>query len=108
MIFLKILLGGIVNNQNNHLLVWDNFGPNGILSTGDQISILVGNIGLWIALLIMLMICVNMVTEVKWCFGFGKKVVGIENILRRKQNHKWFLFSSGQIRTFITIYVIIY
>jgi hypothetical protein len=46
--------------------------------------------------------------DVKWMFAFGKKVVGLENILRRRQNHKWFLFTMGQLRTFTTVYVIVY
>jgi hypothetical protein len=35
MVFIKILLGGIVNTENSHLVTWDNFGPYGILSAGD-------------------------------------------------------------------------
>ena len=35
MIFMKILLGGYVNFENNYLLEWNNFGPEGTLSVGD-------------------------------------------------------------------------
>jgi hypothetical protein len=54
------------------------------------------------------MLGVNLVSNVPWMFNFGKKVVGTENILRRKTNHKWFLFTMGQFKTFVTIYIIIF
>lgn len=108
MIFLKILLGGIVNCQNDYLIEWSNFGPDGTLSAGDQISIIVGYLGLLIAFIIFGMLVVNLVSHVPWMFNFGKKVVGSENILRRKTNHKWFLFTMGQFKTFATIYIIVF
>jgi hypothetical protein len=60
------------------------------------------------ALIIVVMLTLQLVMDVKWMFAFGKKVVGLENILRRKQNHKWFLFTMGQLRTFTTVYIIVY
>ena len=35
MTFMKMLIGGYVNNENNYLLEWGNFGPEGTLSLGD-------------------------------------------------------------------------
>jgi len=35
MIFIKIILGSFVNLENNHLMNWSNFGPNGNLPAGD-------------------------------------------------------------------------
>ena len=54
------------------------------------------------------MISVNLVYDVKWMFNFGKKAIGIENLLRRKTNHKMFVFSMGQLKTFVVVYIIIY
>ena len=81
--------------ENNYLLEWKNFGPEGVLSAGDQISVIVGNLGLILALVLMCMISFNLVCDLKWMFNFGKKAVGIENLLRRKPNHKMFMFSCG-------------
>jgi hypothetical protein len=93
MLFMKLLLAGIVNSQNNGLLVWGNFGPNGVLSAGDQWSIIIGNICLVIALILLTMMSVNLVYTPSWMFAFGKKAQGVENLLRRQANHKWFLFT---------------
>lgn len=82
-VFMKMLLGGITNAQNNNLLKWNNFGPNGTLSLGDQVSIIFGNLCLVLALTIMVMISVNLVYTPPWMFQFGKKAQGVENILRR-------------------------
>ena len=106
MIFMKILIGGVVNTENSYLLEWKNFGPEGNLSVGDQISILIGIIGLMIGLLLLLMIAANLVMDLSWMFNFGKKAVGLENLLRRKTNHKMFMFSMGQFRTFLQVYII--
>jgi len=65
------------------------------LSAGDQISVILGYFGLIGTLVLFIMISVNLVCHVPWMFGFGKQVQGTENILRRKTNHKWFLFSIG-------------
>jgi hypothetical protein len=35
MIFIKILLSGYTNFENNYLMTGSNFGPNGNLSAGD-------------------------------------------------------------------------
>lgn len=35
MLYIKFLMGGIVNTQNTELLQWKNFGPYGVLSVGD-------------------------------------------------------------------------
>ena len=108
LLFIKILMAGIVNSQNYDLLKASNFGPNGNLSVGDQFSMVFG-IGCMIcALVIFIMISVNLVTDVPWMFNFGKKVVGIENILRRQMNHRWFMLSIAQLQTFIWIYIIIF
>lgn len=61
-----------------------------------------------LAMALLIMISVNLVYTPPWMFQFGKKVQGVENILRRKGNHKWFLFSMGQIKTFILVYVIVF
>jgi len=54
------------------------------------------------------MITCNLVCNLPWMFNFGKKAVGIENLLRRKTNHKMFMFSMGQWKSFITIYIIVF
>ena len=103
---MKILLGGYVNQENAYLLKWSNFGWEGSLSTGDQLSIIAGNIGLVLGFVIMLMITLNLVSNIGCMYNFGKKAVGIENLLRRKTNHKMFMFSMGQFKTFVTVYLI--
>lgn len=35
MIFIKLMLGGFVNMENNYLMTWSNFGPKGNLPAGD-------------------------------------------------------------------------
>lgn len=35
MFYMKLLMGGIMNSQNADLMEWKNFGPRGVLSTGD-------------------------------------------------------------------------
>jgi hypothetical protein len=70
--------------------------------------VLVGNFALLGAVGLFVMLVVNLMSHVPWMFAFGKKVVGIENIFRRKTNHKWFLFSMGQIKTFIWVYIIVF
>jgi hypothetical protein len=92
-IFIKILLGGIVNSENQYLVNTSNFGPDGALSIGDQASVVLGNVGLLLGLIIMAMIAVNLVCDVSWMYNFGKKANGIENLFRRKTNHKMFMFS---------------
>lgn len=108
MFYLKILMGGIVNTQNADLLQAKNFGPNGILSAGDQFSVIFGYCGLVGALIIFIMLTVNLMVHVPWMFDFGKKVIGTEFILTRTANHKWFMFTMGQMKTFITIYIIVF
>ena len=106
MIFIKLLIGGYVNLEINYLIEWRNFGPSGSLSVGDQVSIIVGNVGIILAIVILCMICLNLICDIKWMFNFGKKLVGIENLFRRRTNHKMFLFSCGQIKTFVMVYII--
>ena len=48
-----------------------------------------------LALVLLIMLTLNLVCDLKWMFNFGKKAVGIENLLRRKTNHKMFMFSCG-------------
>lgn len=83
-VYMKLLIASIVNTQNSELLKSSNFGSNGNLSTGDQISIIIGLIGLLGAFVIYIMLVVTLFSHVPWIFNFGKKVKGIENILRRK------------------------
>ena len=43
--YLDLLLGGLVNTENDYLLNNSaNWGPNGLLTVSDQFSIIVGNI----------------------------------------------------------------
>ena len=60
------------------------------------------------AVVILMMIAFNLVMDLTWMFNFGKKAVGIENLLRRKPNHKMFLFSMGIWRTFISASIIVF
>ena len=46
-------------------------------------------------LTLFVMMTVNLTETVPWMFTFGKKVQGIEHILTRKTNHKWFMFTMG-------------
>jgi hypothetical protein len=108
MMYMKILLGGITNTQNNALLEWKNFGSEGVLSSGDQFSIIFGNLCFLVALVLFTMIAISLVYTPSWMFMFGKKVQGVENLLRRKGNHKWFLFSMGQLKTFMMVYIIVF
>ena len=64
--------------------------------------------GLLTAVVLLLMIACNLVMDLTWMFNFGKKVVGTENLLRRKTNHKMFLFSMGIWRTFITVSIVVF
>lgn len=107
-ILMKILLGGVTNAENSYLFEWKNFGADGNLSMGDQLSIIAGNLGLILGLVLLVMITLNLVCDIKWMFNFGKKAVGIENLLRRKTNHKMLMFSMGQFRTFFTVFLICY
>jgi len=59
-------------------------------------------------MVLFVMLTVNLVTHVPWMFGFGKQVQGTENLLRRRTNHKWFLFTMGQMRTFLWVYIIVF
>ena len=97
LLYIKILMAGIVNSQNYDLLKASNFGPNGYLSVGDQFSVVFGIACMIAALVLFVMISVNLTTDVPWMYNFGKKVVGIENILRRQTNHRWFMFSMCQM-----------
>ena len=43
--YLDLLLGGLVNTENNYLFNYSgNWGPNGLLTVSDQFSIILGNI----------------------------------------------------------------
>jgi len=95
MLFMNFFMAGILNTQNADLMKWSNFGPNGMLKVGDQINLLLGWVLLLGSLTLFVALIVNIVCHVPWMFNFGKKVVGTEYILKRKTNHKWFLFTMA-------------
>ena len=95
MLFMNFFMAGILNTQNKDLMKWTNFGPNGMLALGDQINLILGWVLLLGSLCLFVLLIVTLVVEVPWMYNFGKKVMGTENILRRKTNHKWFLFTMS-------------
>ena len=60
---MKVMIGGMVNYENNYLITAENFGPEGNLSFSDQLSIILGYVGLLAACALYIMIAINMVSE---------------------------------------------
>lgn len=108
MLYLKMLLTSFTNSQNEWLLTSKNFGVNGNLSTYDQFNIVFGYILFIVCMVIFIMLNINLMGDVPWMYSFGKRVQGRENILRRKANHKWFLFTMAQYRTIFSAMLIMF
>jgi len=56
-------------------------------------------VGLIFVATLMIMLTINLVSD-GYVYNFGKQREGIDNIWRRRANHKWFLFTYGMYRRF--------